>query len=149
MLSVPPSSRAYNQRYKACQTCLKLPVVAVKGKEVRFCQQCSCFHDITAFDGKKRSCRKKLEEHNRKRWNKKKPEEAEEKVTFVRIYLVQSFLPRAPETTMKPQVRRSVAKTQLAGCMRLDPLLRFCCEGPLHCSQNLWNKAPCVFPCAV
>ncbi len=54
--------------------------MAVKGKEVRFCQQCSCFHDITAFDGKKRSCRKKLEERRKKILKKLK--EAERKVIF-------------------------------------------------------------------
>jgi len=61
------AARKYNQRYKVCETCLKLPSVPVAGRDVRFCQQCSCFHDVTSFDGKKRSCREQLEKHNKRR----------------------------------------------------------------------------------
>lgn len=57
----------YNQRYKVCEKCIKHPSVTINGKAVRFCQQCSCFHDLVCFDGKKRSCREQLVKHNRRR----------------------------------------------------------------------------------
>ncbi|XP_057481510.1 teosinte glume architecture 1-like [Actinidia eriantha] len=49
----------------ACHS--KTPVVVVGGKEQRFCQQCSSFQSLGEFDGEKRSCRKRLDGHNRRR----------------------------------------------------------------------------------
>ncbi|KAL5658651.1 hypothetical protein ACJX0J_031814, partial [Zea mays] len=34
---------------------------------MRFCQQCSRFHLLAEFDEAKRSCRKRLDGHNRRR----------------------------------------------------------------------------------
>lgn len=42
-------------------------MVHAAGHEVRFCQLCGRFHLLDAFDGKKRSCRVRLEAHNRRR----------------------------------------------------------------------------------
>ncbi|EHA8588230.1 putative Squamosa promoter-binding-like protein 16 [Cocos nucifera] len=39
----------------------------VGGQEQRFCQQCSRFHLLVEFDEVKRSCRKRLDGHNRRR----------------------------------------------------------------------------------
>lgn len=36
----------------------------LNGTLVRWCQQCARFHPLEFFDGAKRSCRKKLEQHN-------------------------------------------------------------------------------------
>lgn len=44
-----------------------------EGKRQRFCQQCGRFHDLTCFDGDKRSCRARLQRHNARR--RKKPAE--------------------------------------------------------------------------
>ncbi|XP_042449626.1 squamosa promoter-binding-like protein 16 [Zingiber officinale] len=59
--------REYHRRHKVCEVHSKTPVVVVGGHEQRFCQQCSRFHSLTEFDEVKRSCRKRLDGHNRRR----------------------------------------------------------------------------------
>ncbi|PWZ14291.1 Squamosa promoter-binding-like protein 18 [Zea mays] len=59
--------RDYHRRHKVCEAHSKTPVVAVAGREMRFCQQCSRFHLLAEFDEAKRSCRKRLDGHNRRR----------------------------------------------------------------------------------
>ncbi|XP_078176444.1 teosinte glume architecture 1-like [Carex rostrata] len=59
--------REYHRRHKVCEMHSKTPVVIVSSREQRFCQQCSRFHLLGEFDDAKRSCRKRLEGHNRRR----------------------------------------------------------------------------------
>ncbi|KAK4753637.1 hypothetical protein SAY87_001741 [Trapa incisa] len=59
--------REYHRRHKVCELHSKTPRVTVKGQEQRFCQQCSRFHSLEEFDDGKRSCRKRLDGHNRRR----------------------------------------------------------------------------------
>ncbi|XP_062183309.1 putative squamosa promoter-binding-like protein 19 isoform X1 [Phragmites australis] len=59
--------REYHRRHKVCEAHSKTPVVVVSGQEQRFCQQCSRFHMLSKFDEGKRSCRKRLDDHNRRR----------------------------------------------------------------------------------
>ncbi|WVZ92013.1 hypothetical protein U9M48_038112 [Paspalum notatum var. saurae] len=59
--------RDYHRRHKVCEPHSKTPVVVVAGREMRFCQQCSRFHLLAEFDDAKRSCRKRLDGHNRRR----------------------------------------------------------------------------------
>ncbi|KAL6845928.1 hypothetical protein ACP4OV_023376 [Aristida adscensionis] len=59
--------RDYHRRHKVCEAHSKTPVVVVAGREMRFCQQCSRFHLLAEFDEVKRSCRKRLDGHNRRR----------------------------------------------------------------------------------
>ena len=59
--------KAYHRRYKICLEHLKAPVVLVKGTQCRFCQQCGRFHDLQEFEGTRRSCRSRLDRHNRRR----------------------------------------------------------------------------------
>ncbi|XP_020589901.1 squamosa promoter-binding-like protein 16 isoform X2 [Phalaenopsis equestris] len=59
--------REYHKRHKVCEVHSKTPVVVVGGREQRFCQQCSRFHSLAEFDEGKRSCRKRLDGHNRRR----------------------------------------------------------------------------------
>nr|AQQ11803.1 squamosa-promoter binding protein-like protein [Phyllostachys edulis] len=59
--------RDYHRRHKVCEAHSKTPVVVVSGREMRFCQQCSRFHLLVEFDEAKRSCRKRLDGHNRRR----------------------------------------------------------------------------------
>nr|AQQ11861.1 squamosa-promoter binding protein-like protein [Phyllostachys edulis] len=65
--------RDYHRRHKVCEAHSKTPVVVVAGREMRFCQQCSRFHLLAEFDEAKRSCRKRLDGHNRRR-RKPQPE---------------------------------------------------------------------------
>ncbi|KAL1352654.1 hypothetical protein HN51_016648 [Arachis hypogaea] len=59
--------REYHRRHRVCEKHSKTPVVLVGGKQQRFCQQCSRFHSLGEFDEVKRSCRKRLDGHNRRR----------------------------------------------------------------------------------
>ncbi|KAF2292921.1 hypothetical protein GH714_029853 [Hevea brasiliensis] len=59
--------RDYHRRHKVCELHSKTPKVFIKGQEQRFCQQCSRFHSLVEFDEGKRSCRKRLDGHNRRR----------------------------------------------------------------------------------
>ncbi|PIM97737.1 hypothetical protein CDL12_29790 [Handroanthus impetiginosus] len=59
--------RDYHRRHKVCEIHSKTPVVTIGGREQRFCQQCSRFHSLVEFDEGKRSCRKRLDGHNRRR----------------------------------------------------------------------------------
>lgn len=61
------SCREYHRRHRVCEPHSKTPVVAIRGKYQRFCQQCSRFHSVGEFDQVKRSCRKRLDGHNRRR----------------------------------------------------------------------------------
>ncbi|CAL4988120.1 unnamed protein product [Urochloa decumbens] len=65
--------REYYRRHKVCEMHSKMPVVFVRSLEQRFCQQCSRFHILSEFDKGKRSCRKRLADHNRRR-RKPKPD---------------------------------------------------------------------------
>ncbi|XP_071685556.1 disease resistance protein RPS4B-like isoform X2 [Rutidosis leptorrhynchoides] len=59
------SCTEYHRRHRVCKTHSKSRVVTINGKEQRFCQQCSRFHSLGEFDKLKRSCRKRLDGHNR------------------------------------------------------------------------------------
>ncbi|CAI9785064.1 unnamed protein product [Fraxinus pennsylvanica] len=59
--------REYHRRHKVCEIHSKTPKVMIGGHELRFCQQCSRFHSLIEFDEGKRSCRKRLDGHNRRR----------------------------------------------------------------------------------
>lgn len=60
-------AKDYHRRHRICDTHSKSPKVIVAGMERRFCQQCSRFHDLSEFDDKKRSCRRRLSDHNARR----------------------------------------------------------------------------------
>ncbi|KAK8522595.1 hypothetical protein V6N13_115555 [Hibiscus sabdariffa] len=61
------SAKDYYRRHRICASHSKSPKVIVRGFERRFCQQCSKFHGLLEFDEKKRSCRKRLSDHNARR----------------------------------------------------------------------------------
>ncbi|URD92516.1 transcription, DNA-dependent [Musa troglodytarum] len=60
-------AKHYHRRHKVCEFHSKAAVVVVGGSQQRFCQQCSRFHGLAEFDEAKRSCRKRLADHNRRR----------------------------------------------------------------------------------
>ncbi|KAG2454570.1 hypothetical protein HYH02_000415 [Chlamydomonas schloesseri] len=61
------SEKGYYQRYRICEPHVKLLTVEVEGRACRFCQQCGRFHELSEFDGTKRSCRARLLLHNARR----------------------------------------------------------------------------------
>ncbi|TKY47775.1 Squamosa promoter-binding protein 12 [Spatholobus suberectus] len=61
------SAKDYHRKHRVCETHSKSPKVIISGLERRFCQQCSRFHALSEFDDKKRSCRRRLSDHNSRR----------------------------------------------------------------------------------
>ncbi|XXG71132.1 hypothetical protein AAC387_Pa07g0457 [Persea americana] len=62
------NAKQYHKRHRVCEFHSKATkVVLAGGLEQRFCQQCSRFHALCEFDEVKRSCRKRLADHNRRR----------------------------------------------------------------------------------
>ncbi|CDP14246.1 unnamed protein product [Coffea canephora] len=61
------AAKDYHRRHRICESHSKSPKVIVAGVERRFCQQCSRFHNLSEFDDKKRSCRRRLSDHNARR----------------------------------------------------------------------------------
>jgi len=59
--------KPYVRRYRLCWTCMKSSMVFVDSKAMRFCQQCSRLHELSMFDGNKKSCRVKLIELKQRR----------------------------------------------------------------------------------
>lgn len=66
-------AKDYHRKHRVCENHSKSPKVIVGGLERRFCQQCSRFHGLSEFDEKKRSCRRRLSDHNARR-RKPQPE---------------------------------------------------------------------------
>ncbi|XP_047323793.1 squamosa promoter-binding-like protein 8 isoform X2 [Impatiens glandulifera] len=60
-------AKHYHRRHKVCEFHSKASTVIAGGLTQRFCQQCSRFHTLSEFDNGKRSCRKRLADHNRRR----------------------------------------------------------------------------------
>ncbi|CAH9077480.1 unnamed protein product [Cuscuta epithymum] len=61
------SAKDYHQKHRVCDIHSKCSKVIIAGVERRFCQQCSRFHGLSEFDEKKRSCRRRLSDHNARR----------------------------------------------------------------------------------
>uniref|UniRef100_A0A1D1XPS6 Squamosa promoter-binding-like protein 12 n=1 Tax=Anthurium amnicola TaxID=1678845 RepID=A0A1D1XPS6_9ARAE len=60
-------AKDYHRRHKVCETHAKASKALVGNVMQRFCQQCSRFHLLQEFDEGKRSCRRRLAGHNRRR----------------------------------------------------------------------------------
>ncbi|KAG5046124.1 hypothetical protein JHK82_015508 [Glycine max] len=84
--------RDYHRRHKVCELHSKTPEVTIAGLKQRFCQQCSRFHSLEQFDERKRSCRKRLDGHNRRR-RKPQPEPLSRPGSFLSNYQGTQLLP--------------------------------------------------------
>ncbi|WOL03234.1 squamosa promoter-binding-like protein 6 [Canna indica] len=60
-------SKDYHRRHKVCEMHAKASSAIVRNAIQRFCQQCSRFHLLEEFDEGKRSCRRRLAGHNKRR----------------------------------------------------------------------------------
>ncbi|KAL5985057.1 Squamosa promoter-binding-like protein, partial [Asimina triloba] len=69
------NAKDYHRRHKVCEFHSKTTKALVGQQMQRFCQQCSRFHPLFEFDEGKRSCRRRLAGHNRRR-RKTQPEDA-------------------------------------------------------------------------
>lgn len=61
------TAKDYHRRHKVCEMHAKANKALVGRLMQRFCQQCSRFHLLEEFDEGKRSCRRRLAGHNRRR----------------------------------------------------------------------------------
>ncbi|KAL9272015.1 Squamosa promoter-binding-like protein [Drosera capensis] len=68
-------AKDYHRRHKVCEIHSKASKALVGNVMQRFCQQCSRFHVLQEFDEGKRSCRRRLAGHNKRR-RKTQPEPA-------------------------------------------------------------------------
>uniref|UniRef100_A0A7N0SVR7 SBP-type domain-containing protein n=1 Tax=Kalanchoe fedtschenkoi TaxID=63787 RepID=A0A7N0SVR7_KALFE len=68
-------AKDYHRRHKVCEAHSKATQALVGKQMQRFCQQCSRFHVLSEFDEGKRSCRRRLAGHNRRR-RKTQPDDA-------------------------------------------------------------------------
>ncbi|GAA0138298.1 hypothetical protein LIER_00070 [Lithospermum erythrorhizon] len=66
-------AKDYHRRHKVCEFHSKATEALVGNVMQRFCQQCSRFHVLPEFDEGKRSCRRRLAGHNKRR-RKTQPE---------------------------------------------------------------------------
>ncbi|KAE9595372.1 hypothetical protein Lal_00031378 [Lupinus albus] len=84
------TAKDYHRRHKVCEVHSKASKALVADQLQRFCQQCSRFHPLSEFDEGKRSCRRRLAGHNRRR-RKTQPEDVTsmpEKVTTGNMEIV-------------------------------------------------------------
>lgn len=61
------NAKDYHRRHKVCEVHSKAGEALVGNFMQRFCQQCSRFHALQEFDEGKRSCRRRLAGHNKRR----------------------------------------------------------------------------------
>ncbi|KAL0388942.1 UNVERIFIED_CONTAM: Squamosa promoter-binding-like protein 1 [Sesamum radiatum] len=61
------NAKDYHRRHKVCAMHAKATRALVGNIMQRFCQQCSRFHGLQEFDEGKRSCRRRLAGHNKRR----------------------------------------------------------------------------------
>ncbi|RDX58628.1 Squamosa promoter-binding-like protein 1, partial [Mucuna pruriens] len=61
------NAKDYHRRHKVCDMHSKASKALVGNVMQRFCQQCSRFHVLQEFDEGKRSCRRRLAGHNKRR----------------------------------------------------------------------------------
>ncbi|KAK6922416.1 SBP domain [Dillenia turbinata] len=93
------SAKDYHRKHRVCESHSKCPKVIVDGLERRFCQQCSRFHNLSEFDEKKRSCRRRLSDHNARR--RKPPPEA---IQFNSMRLSSSFYGGRQQMSFAPVI---------------------------------------------
>ncbi|XP_058226413.1 squamosa promoter-binding-like protein 13A [Rhododendron vialii] len=108
--------REYHRRHKVCERHSKTPEVEINGRKRRFCQQCSRFHSLEEFDEGKRSCRKRLDGHNRRR-RKPQPEPLARAGSFLSNFQGTGLFPFScsevyPTTTLTNPMWPGVVKTK-------------------------------------
>ncbi|KAI3524104.1 hypothetical protein L1887_02756 [Cichorium endivia] len=108
------SAKDYHRRHRICADHSKSPKVVVAGMERRFCQQCSRqlpdsnsffltndfrLHDLSEFDERKRSCRRRLSAHNARR---RRPQSEDSPFTSTHRRANMSFLVNNRGSTPSP-----------------------------------------------
>lgn len=110
------SCRDYHRRHKVCEMHSKTAEVSIGGHKKRFCQQCSRFHSLEEFDEGKRSCRKRLDGHNRRR-RKPQPEHLSHSGSFLSNYQGTRLFPFSspeayPNTPLASPIWAGIVETK-------------------------------------
>lgn len=108
--------RDYHRRHKVCEMHSKTAEVSIGGHKKRFCQQCSRFHSLEEFDDGKRSCRKRLDGHNRRR-RKPQPEHLSHSGSFLSNYQGARLFPFSspeayPNTPLASPIWAGIVETK-------------------------------------
>nr|XP_010926841.1 squamosa promoter-binding-like protein 16 [Elaeis guineensis] len=137
--------REYHRRHKVCEVHSKTPVVMVGGQEQRFCQQCSRFHLLVEFDEVKRSCRKRLDGHNRRR-RKPQPDPANSATLFTNYQGTRfSYPPSFPTATPEPNWT-GIIKTEESSLYAHRPPLHLIDRQHHFSDSHSYNKERRQFP---
>ncbi|XP_072970490.1 uncharacterized protein [Typha angustifolia] len=114
-------AKHYHRRHKVCEFHSKAAVVfvaAAGGLQQRFCQQCSRFHLLSEFDESKRSCRKRLADHNRRRRKPQSSDNCKEKSKQApKIYTTKSTTAAATSTASDYQKKTTHLRSLPALCL--------------------------------
>ncbi|XP_068309289.1 squamosa promoter-binding-like protein 13A [Pyrus communis] len=110
--------RDYHRRHKVCELHSKTPQVTINGNKQRFCQQCSRFHALEEFDEGKRSCRKRLDGHNRRR-RKPQPEPLSHPGSFMSSYQGTPRLLPLSSSLVYPST--NIVNPTWAGIVKTEP----------------------------
>ncbi|KAH6768968.1 Squamosa promoter-binding protein-like transcription factor family protein [Perilla frutescens var. frutescens] len=128
--------RDYHRRHKVCEPHSKTPKVTIGGRDQRFCQQCSRFHSLIEFDEGKRSCRKRLDGHNRRR---RKPQATESMSMSSRNYSGLGVFCSQHQHALQQQHYSAAAEL-------LSQLLILSCRAKLQVfvaiNCNKWHQEP-------
>ncbi|CAM6020726.1 unnamed protein product [Sphagnum balticum] len=137
-------AKEYHRRHKVCEVHSKAANAQVSHSMQRFCQQCSRFHPLPEFDEGKRSCRRRLAGHNRRR-RKAQPDSAVAAATAAQAGLmveddrpgkgpeilsflnILSHLQASPSTDAFSRLLQSTLKGQLSAVGRSAQ------ENPVSC----------------
>ncbi|KAL6754802.1 SBP domain-containing protein [Haematococcus lacustris] len=117
--------KRYFTRHRCCAGHMKACNVLVGGVRSRFCQQCAKFHSVKDFDDDKKSCRKRLSQHNARRRRKpcNESENDDENDDATELLLSSSSSHASPSTMMG---------TSTCSCPDAQPHLSWQLPGALH-----------------
>ncbi|GMH02271.1 hypothetical protein Nepgr_004110 [Nepenthes gracilis] len=132
--------RDYHRRHKVCEPHSKTPIVTIGGQAQRFCQQCSRFHSPVEFDEGKRSCRKRLEGHNRRRRKPRRQSLFVNPANFLSGGQDGEFIPFSGSAIIPPPT--SVMSSAWPGPVKLETSPPLYGGGGSSCTQPLSASYP-------
>ncbi|KAL4203027.1 hypothetical protein AMTRI_Chr02g266470 [Amborella trichopoda] len=163
------NAKDYHRRHKVCEMHAKATNAPVGQVMQRFCQQCSRFHVLQEFDEGKRSCRRRLAGHNRRR-RKTHPDvvaggdnlndERASGLLLISLLKILSYMHSNSSERTKGQDLLSQLLRNIAGSAGAGALDGMQLAGLLQTSQTLQNvvgtssgtsseKEPVMFPNAI
>ncbi|KAE8715240.1 Squamosa promoter-binding-like protein 8 [Hibiscus syriacus] len=142
------NAKHYHRRHKVCEFHSKASTVIAAGLTQRFCQQCSRFHLLSEFDNGKRSCRKRLADHNRRRrkcqqQQQHQPNNKENHVKFENCRNSSDNHPRSPVPLPDSGVQSSSSVTVAVSPPRMS--LDYFRQRPYNATASSWSSPSSFF----